>query len=64
MARFSEWINPSKLPFFLEYTDHGSEHIGDVLLTASELIPSQSLKLLTASDIGVRPSQTQWPVWL
>ena len=38
--RTAEIINDNKLPFFPDYTDHGRNHISDVLRAESELIPA------------------------
>ncbi len=38
ISRFEPWIKNSQLPFFPEYTDHGLDHLEQVLATASSLI--------------------------
>ncbi|HVC93491.1 MAG TPA: hypothetical protein VND64_07355, partial [Pirellulales bacterium] len=50
---FSDWLKDSKLPFFPDYTDHGPEHVSQVLATAEALIPPHARPFFTASDTAV-----------
>lgn len=50
---YSSIIQDNKLEFFAEFTDHGLEHIEDVLNTASSLIDDRTLNLLNTKDITV-----------
>src|SRR5690349_13845495 len=47
---FVPWLKDSKLPFFPDYTDHGVDHIEQVLITASALIRDEARKFLTPQD--------------
>jgi len=60
--RVSEILADNKLPFFPDYTDHGVEHINQVLLSEVELVPKDvwtnctkdsDPKLLNAEDAVV-----------
>jgi molecular chaperone HtpG len=42
----------SSLPFFPEYTDHGEQHLSDVLKTANALIRESSWALLSPRDVA------------
>ncbi|MFC1633853.1 hypothetical protein ACFL5Z_03360 [Planctomycetota bacterium] len=50
-----KWIESGghELPFFPEYTDHGIQHINQVLETVSTLITEESISLITPEDIAV-----------
>ena len=50
---FRIWIQNSHLPFFPEYTDHGWNHITDVILSASGLISERAWDIVTPSDAAV-----------
>lgn len=54
-ASVSTILSDNKLPFFPAYTDHGLNHVNDVLATMVRLIPKEVLteKLLTANDAAV-----------
>lgn len=52
VADFGSWLRDSKLPFFTDYTDHGSEHLNQVLSTAVGLM-SDKANLFTGADAGV-----------
>ena len=49
---FEPWLEQSGMPFFPGYTDHGPQHIADVLKTAASLISDASRPLLTPEDIA------------
>lgn len=49
----SEVLQHSKLPFFPDYTDHGINHIENVLLTADALILESSWTEFTPADAAV-----------
>lgn len=53
--RAGEIVTDNKLPFFPDYTDHGVNHINDVLKSEVELIPDEvwNLHLLGAADATV-----------
>ena len=53
LAEFEPWIKSSGLPFFPEYTDHGPEHIENVLQTAYALMSNESREIITPSDAAV-----------
>src|SRR3989442_1703868 len=53
IADFDPWLRDSKLPFFVDYTDHGVDHLSQVLATASRLIPQEAISLLSAGDVAV-----------
>ena len=44
------WLQPSKTPFFLEYTDHGLNHLEDVLTTSVELMTKKAQAKISAHD--------------
>lgn len=52
-AEFEPWIEASGTPFFPEYTNHGIQHITDVLATASSLVRDDARAVLTASDAAM-----------
>ena len=53
VADFSDWIGDSRGgPFFPEYTDHGMQHIEDVLRTADQLMTDGSRDLLNPEDVA------------
>lgn len=53
IAEFEPWIKGSNLPFFPEYTDHGINHLEQVLATASSLISDQAWHIVTPDDVAV-----------
>ncbi len=54
VAVFSGIYADNKLYFFLEYTNHGLEHINSVLHAAEEIIDDHTIdKILTPQDIAV-----------
>ena len=52
-ALFSAWMETSKLPFFPDYTDHGSKHLSSVLRTCVELMPEEARDLITPADAAI-----------
>jgi|GEM_PF-6244749 len=50
LSRFETWLEPNKVVFFREYTDHGPDHVAQVLSTASSLIHDGSWDALTPAD--------------
>lgn len=52
-ARYSRLLSMSSLPFFPEYTDHGTVHIQAVLQAADALITERSRPSLTPADAAV-----------
>ena len=46
-------LKVSNLPFFTDYTDHGTDHLSRVLEIADKLIPHRSHALFTAEDAAV-----------
>jgi len=53
IASYSSIIQENKLEFFNEYTDHGIEHIEDVLNTSLSLLDEHTLGLLNCKDVTV-----------
>jgi molecular chaperone HtpG len=53
IADFVPWLEDSKLPFFPDYTDHGTRHVEDILVTASSLISDEAWEAVTAQDVAV-----------
>lgn len=49
---FETWIKNSKTPFFPEYTDHGIDHIQDVLKTTQALISDESWEIVSPGDVA------------
>src|SRR5437773_2415420 len=50
LTEFEPWISDNKLVFFPEYTDHGPDHICEVLVTAEALIRDEAWDVITAED--------------
>lgn len=50
---FFDILDDNKLTFFEDYTNHGIQHIEDVLNTAANLITDESYKYLNPKDIAV-----------
>lgn len=50
---FERWLSDSKLPFFSEYTDHGTTHVAGVLETAAGLMTHEARKQFTPGDAAV-----------
>lgn len=53
VVQFSAWLKDSKLPFFTDYTDHGTDHLNRVMLTAAALIPSEAMGKFSAEDAAI-----------
>lgn len=53
ISHFEPWIQGSNLPFFPEYTDHGIDHLEQVLATASSLIRDEAWAVVTPEDAAV-----------
>ncbi|WP_158850103.1 ATP-binding protein [Algibacter sp. L1A34] len=53
ISNFSSIIQDNKLEFFQEFTDHGIEHIEDVLNTACGLISDETFEHINEKDIAV-----------
>lgn len=51
--KYSDIITDNKLIFFSEFTDHGINHIEEVLETAANLISKESYEHLNEKDIAV-----------
>ena len=51
--KYSALLRDNKLYFFPEYTDHGIEHVEEVLKAASEIINNESIDLLNSKDITI-----------
>jgi hypothetical protein len=47
---FGNWFDESKLTFFPDYTNHGIQHINQVLKTVVNLIPEKSLAAFSKED--------------
>lgn len=52
ISNFQSWINDNKLVFFPEYTDHGMNHLQEVLDSAQGLISESSWDAISAEDIA------------
>lgn len=52
-SNFSVILQDNKLEFFQEFTDHGIEHIEEVLNTACNLISDETFEHLNTKDIAV-----------
>lgn len=50
---FDTWLQSSHVPFFPDYTDHGIQHLNEVLATADQLIPPASRQVFTPADAAV-----------
>ncbi|HHA1210334.1 HD domain-containing protein [Enterobacter hormaechei] len=50
VGAFTPWFHDNKLIFFPEYTDHGTNHLQEVLNTASSIITDESWNLLSPQD--------------
>ena len=53
ITNFRPWLKDSKLPFFEDYTDHGAEHIQEVLATSVELMTNASKRIVSAHDVAI-----------
>jgi hypothetical protein len=49
-AEFAPWLRSSGTPFFPEYTDHGPNHVTEVLESAVSLASDDSHRIMTAGD--------------
>ena len=52
LERFERWLESNRVVFFREYTDHGPDHVTQVLATASSLISDSSWEVMTPSDVA------------
>ena len=50
LENFSDWFRTSRLPFFPDYTDHGIQHMEQVLETAAKLIPDTARPHFSGAD--------------
>ena len=50
LENFSDWFRVSRLPFFPDYTDHGIQHMEQVLETATKLIPDTARPHFSGAD--------------
>jgi len=53
LSDFEPWLEDNKLVFFPEYTDHGPDHVRDVIATASSLIADHAWRQVTAEDAAL-----------
>lgn len=53
IADFDIWLNISRLPFFTDYTDHGIDHLNQVIATATSLITDDAKIHFTPADAAV-----------
>lgn len=53
IADFTAWIGDSKLPFFTDYTDHGINHLNQILMTADNLIAKDARQFFTPGDVAI-----------
>lgn len=52
ITNFQDWINDNKLVFFPEYTDHGMNHLQEVLDSAQGLISESSWSAISPEDVA------------
>jgi len=53
ISRFGEILKKdNKLFFFPEYTDHGIDHIQDILAASANLMPFETYKILSEEDVA------------
>jgi len=52
-TRIEELIHNNRHYFFSEYTDHGIEHINQVLRKSDEIIPEHSISLLDSKNVSI-----------
>lgn len=53
IADIEPWVKDNKLVFFDEYTDHGIDHIENVMATADAIISDEARPVLTPGDAAV-----------
>src|SRR5713101_1122838 len=53
LSMVADVLQVSKLPFFPDYTDHGTHHLTAVLEIADKLIADRTRELFTAQDTAV-----------
>jgi molecular chaperone HtpG len=53
VVQFGSWLKDSKLPFFTDYTDHGTDHLNRVMMTAAGLIPAAARGKISAEDAAI-----------
>lgn len=53
ITQFEFWLRDSKLPFFPDYTDHGPDHLTEVLKTAAQIIRRDAEEYFSAEDAAV-----------
>lgn len=51
ITEFGIWFKTSGVRFFRDYTDHGMDHVCDVLKTCEALMPESSKALITGGDV-------------
>src|SRR5689334_10188245 len=52
IADFEPWLKDSNFVFFPDYTDHGTDHVEQILITASSSIRDQAWDIMTPEDAG------------
>ena len=52
IADFEPWLRSSNFVFFPDYTDHGSDHVEQILITASSIIRDEAWAIMTPEDTG------------
>ncbi|BCL39075.1 hypothetical protein [Nostoc sp. MS1] len=53
IADFEPWLKDSKCVFFPDYTDHGNDHVEQILITASSIIRDEAWEVMTPEDAGI-----------
>jgi len=53
VVHFDSWLRDSKLPFFTDYTDHGTDHLNRVMVTAAALISREAKEKFSPEDTAV-----------
>ncbi|MFC1713437.1 ATP-binding protein [Candidatus Poribacteria bacterium] len=52
LGNYGAWLGRNRLEFFTEYTDHGLDHVEDVVKLAYELIREECIEIITPEDVA------------
>src|SRR5882757_1472005 len=52
VSEFEPWLRLSGTPLFPEYTDHGPNHITEVMATSSAIIRQETWEAMTPRDVA------------
>lgn len=50
---FCSWFQTSRTVFFPDFTDHGTEHVANVLATADAMITKEASGVISAADVTI-----------